>query len=307
MQLAAGLITLCSVLVPTKIWFAPAQPISVSVKYEGAITLVLTDFLGKVVEPKGSTEVAGGKEVDVRPLFGSALNTPGAYVLYAVPKDKKLPDFVGTPLVIEVRNDKRPGAPEGPIVIKVHPLRYAVCSTDKGDMTWVFWFDVAPNTSETILDLASQGFYDGLTFHRIVPGFVIQGGDPHGDGVGGPCFNIQAEFNDRKHEEGVLSMARNGDPLEGQGMKPRCEFANSAGSQFFVCLAATPFLDGKYTDFGKVVEGAETYKAIAAVPLADPNSGRPTTVPMIKKIEVHPVTADKNPYASMMGIAKPAK
>src|ERR1041385_5669430 len=297
MQLAAGLLALCSVLVPNKIWFSPTQPINISVKCEGAITLILTDFFtGKAVEAKGNRETTGGKDVDLRTIYPTTLGTPGTYVLFAVPKDKTLSDFVGTPLVIEVRNDKRPGAPDDPIVVKVHPLRYAVCSTDKGDMTWIFWFDVAPNTSAAILELASQGFYDGLTFHRIVPGFVIQGGDPHGDGIGGPCFNIQAEFNDRKHEEGVLSMARNGDPLEGQGMKPRHEFADSAGSQFFVCLAATPFLDGKYTAFGKVVEGAETYKAIAAVPLVDERSGKPKVAPIIKKVEVRPVTPGNNPY-----------
>ena len=161
------------------------------------------------------------------------LTASGTYILFAVPKGKAFPEFVGTPIVIQVRSDKRPGMPDEPIVIKMEPLRYAVMSTDKGDMTWIFYYDVAPNTCSSILSLAEDGFYDGLTFHRILPGFVIQGGDPHGDGVGGPGDPIDAEFNNIKHEEGILSMARSGDPLEQQGMKPRREFANSAWQPVF--------------------------------------------------------------------------
>jgi cyclophilin family peptidyl-prolyl cis-trans isomerase len=195
--------------------------------------------------------------------------------------------------------------PDEPIVVKMEPLRYAVMSTEKGDMTWIFYYDVAPNTCSSILSLAEGGFYDGLTFHRILPTFVIQGGDPHGDGVGGPGYSVDAEFNNIKHEEGILSMARSGDPLEQQGMKPRCEFANSAGSQFFVCLGPTPNLDGKYTGFGKVVDGLEAVRAIAATPLADQRAGRPIKAPMIKKVTVMAVTPEKNPYAAHLGMTKP--
>ena len=92
-----------------------------------------------------------------------------------------------------------------------------------------------------MLALAKTGFYDDLTFHRIIPGFVIQGGCPEGTGTGGPGYKVDAEFNDRKHEEGVLSMARAADP-------------NSAGSQFFVCLGEIPHLDGQYTVFGKALD-----------------------------------------------------
>jgi len=304
MNVISGLAIFFSVLIPTKVWFAPNQPLTVNIKSDAAVMLVLTDFQGKVIEPAGANEAAPNKEVDIRPMYRQ-LSAGGTYILFAVPKGKAFPEFVGTPIVIEVRSDKRPGMPDEPIVIKMEPLRYAVMSTDKGDMTWIFYYDVAPNTCSSILSLAEDGFYDGLTFHRILPGFVIQGGDPHGDGVGGPGYSIDAEFNAVKHEEGILSMARSGDPLEQQGMKPRCEFANSAGSQFFVCLGPTPNLDNKYTAFGKVADGLETVKAIAKVPLADARAGRPEKPPIIKKATVMAVTPEHNPYAGLLNMTKP--
>jgi cyclophilin family peptidyl-prolyl cis-trans isomerase len=298
---------LFSVLMPARIWYAPNQPLNFTVQAQGDFTLKLTDFAGKAIEAKVPADVAGGKEADVRTFFPTQLSKPGTYILFAVKKGNELPAFVGTPVVIEIRSDKRPGVPDEPIVIKMEPLRYMVMTTDMGDITMAFYYDIAPNTVSAIQTLGEQGFYDGLKFHRIKPGFVIQGGDPHGDGIGGPGANIDAEFSDRKHEEGTLSMARSGDPLEEQGLKPRCEFANSAGSQFFICLAATPFLDGKYTNFGEVVDGMDAVKAIAAVPLADAKNGRPQKPPVIKQVQVKPVTAEKNPYAAMLNMAKPAK
>src|SRR5436190_17157773 len=218
MQVLSGLAVFFSILIPTKVWFAPTQPLMINIKSDAAVTLVLTDFQGKTIEPAAANEAAPNKEVDIKPMYRQ-LGMSGTYLLFAVPKGKNFPDFVGTPLVIEVRSDKRPGLPDEPIVVKMEPLRYAAMSTDKGDMTWIFYYDVAPNTVASILSLCENGFYDGLTFHRILPGdkaagkppFVIQGGDPHGDGVGGPGYSIDAEFSNSKHEEGVLSMARNGD------------------------------------------------------------------------------------------------
>ena len=99
----------------------------------------------------------------------------------------------------------------------------ATIETTKGIITIELWDDVAPKHAENFLKLANEGFYDGLNFHRIIPNFVIQGGCPNGSGTGGPGWNVDAEFNDREHHEGVLSMARSQDP-------------NSAGSQFFICL-----------------------------------------------------------------------
>jgi len=291
-------------LTPAKQWFAPGQPLNIDVKPGGEATLVLTDFAGKVITPQGSAELAADKTVNLRDLFIET-GSPGTYVLYLVKKGaaKDLAtapkDFIGTPLVISVRDDKRLNAPPGVMVTRVVPLQFAVMNTPAGPMKMVFYFDVAPNTAENFLRLSAEGFYDGLSFHRIVPGFVIQGGDPRGDGTGGPGYTIPAEFNRRPHLEGVLSMARNGNPAEGNPPAP--QFANSASSQFFVCLnyANTQQLDGRYTAFGEVVDGMEAVKKIAAAPLADPKNGTPRERQSIEKVEVKPVTAQDNPYAKM--------
>ena len=119
--------------------------------------------------------------------------------------------------------------------------------------------EIAPNTVNNFLSLVKKGFYDGLIFHRVIPGFMIQGGDPQGTGMGGPGYSIKGEFsqngftNQLKHEKGVLSMARSMHP-------------DSAGSQFFIMHEESPHLDGAYAAFGKVPEGVEVIDAIAAVP-----------------------------------------
>ena len=126
---------------------------------------------------------------------------------------------------------------------------------DGGVMTGELYEDIAPETVANFEKLAKEGFYDGLTFHRIIPGFMIQGGCPQGTGMGGPGYTIKGEFasngfkNDLKHTEGVLSMARAMDP-------------NSGGSQFFVMVADAPHLDGDYAAFGKITEGMEVAKEI---------------------------------------------
>jgi peptidyl-prolyl cis-trans isomerase B (cyclophilin B) len=125
----------------------------------------------------------------------------------------------------------------------------AVITTPKGVIKFKFFRDGAPNTVDNFVKLASKGFYNGLTFHRVVPGFVIQGGDPSGDGTGGPGYSIKAEFNSHPHLEGSVAMARSADP-------------DSAGSQFYICLGAQPFLDGKYTVFGQVTEGMDVVQKI---------------------------------------------
>jgi peptidyl-prolyl cis-trans isomerase B (cyclophilin B) len=302
-----------SPLTPTKMWFAPNQPVTVDVKPGGEATLVLTDFNGKVLDPKGPADVVADKSVDVRDLFQDVA-APGTYVLYLVKKAaaKDLAaaptDFIGTPIVINVRQDLRPNAPPGVMVTRVEPLRFAVMHTTAGAITMAFYFDVAPNTADNFLRLAEEGFYNGLTFHRILPGFVIQGGDPRGDGTGGPGYRITAEFNRKAHLPGVLSMARSGDPAEGDGSPPRPEFADSASSQFFVCLNYdnTRALDGKYTAFGEVTDGMDAVNKIAATPLADPRAGRPQQPPVIDRVEVKPVTSAQNPYAKLFKPAQPA-
>lgn len=136
----------------------------------------------------------------------------------------------------------------------------AVISTKFGDMVIEFYPDVAPNHVANFKKLAKSGFYDGCTFHRVIPNFMIQGGDPlskdndrSNDGKGGPGYSINAEFNARKHLRGTLSMARGQDP-------------NSASSQFFICVASIPHLDGQYTIFGQVIKGLEVIDKIVNVP-----------------------------------------
>lgn len=121
--------------------------------------------------------------------------------------------------------------------------------TRHGDITIEFTPDKAPNTVARISELVEQGFYNGLVFHRVVPGFVIQGGDPKGNGTGGSGKNLKAEFSDAKHVEGTVSMARAADP-------------DSADSQFYICLGTHPHLDNQYTVFGNVTSGMDAVKKI---------------------------------------------
>jgi len=135
--------------------------------------------------------------------------------------------------------------------------------TTHGTMTLEFFPAKAPNTVKSFAKLAAKGFYDGLTFHRVVKGFMIQGGCPRGDGTGDAGFKLKAEFNDTPHVRGVISMARAQNP-------------DSAGCQFFICDGDAKFLDRQYTAFGRLVPddkaSAETLTKIASVPV-DPSSG----------------------------------
>ena len=137
--------------------------------------------------------------------------------------------------------------------------------------------DVAPNTVNNFISLVKKGFYDGLIFHRVIAGFMIQGGDPEGSGMGGPGYSIKGEFNyngvenNLKHSIGVLSMARAHDPY-------------SAGSQFFIMHADAPHLDGQYAAFGKLVEGEDVLDSIASI---DTDwSDRPRTPQVMKTVTV---------------------
>ncbi len=126
----------------------------------------------------------------------------------------------------------------------------AVITMEKGgEIKMEFYPADAPKTVENFVTLAKKGFYDGLTFHRVEPGFVVQGGDPKGDGTGGPGYMIKAEFNKQKHLRGTLAMARSQNP-------------DSAGSQFYICFKPAPFLDGNYTVFGIVTSGMEVVDKI---------------------------------------------
>jgi peptidyl-prolyl cis-trans isomerase B (cyclophilin B) len=303
MNSIVSVMMLASVLMPAKGWYAPHEPINIHVKPPaGEVALVLTDFTNRQLSDDKPVIVGDEKTIDVKELLPEGM-PGGTYLLYAVPANAARKDFIGTPLVVSVQEDRRQGATPGPMIVRVQPMAFVVMTTDKGPMTMAFYYDVAPHTAGNFLKLAGEGFYEGLSFHRIVPEFVLQGGDPRGDGTGGPGYMIHHEFNDRQHLEGVLSMARSGDPNEAGGAMPRCEFANSAGSQFFVCLKYdnTKQLDRRYTAFGRVVgvEGLETMKKLADVPLADEVTGRPKEPPKILHVEVKPVTAKENPYLTI--------
>jgi peptidyl-prolyl cis-trans isomerase B (cyclophilin B) len=153
------------------------------------------------------------------------------------------------------------GAPSAPAAGPAREER-AVIETALGAMTIRLWPEIAPRTVANFKKLAREGFYDGTCFHRIVKGFMIQGGDPltrdpaaeRHWGTGGPGYCIVAEFNHRPHVTGVISMARSSEP-------------DSAGSQFFICLAEARFLDGKYTAFGELVSGQEVLRRIGETPV----------------------------------------
>jgi peptidyl-prolyl cis-trans isomerase B (cyclophilin B) len=145
----------------------------------------------------------------------------------------------------------------------------AVLKTSYGEMTVAFWPDVAPKTVDNFKKLAREGFYDGTAFHRIIKGFMVQGGCPNTKagkggmpGTGGPGYQIKAEFNTKSHVKGVLSMARSSSP-------------DSAGSQFFICHGDARFLDRQYTAFGELVAGEDVLEKIANVPTAGSERSTP--------------------------------
>ena len=155
--------------------------------------------------------------------------------------------------------------------------KFVIEMEDGGIMSGELYPEIAPISVENFEKLAKDGFYDGLTFHRVIPGFMIQGGCPKGNGTGGPGWTIKGEFkangveNDLKHKRGVLSMARAMDP-------------NSAGSQFFIMVADAPHLDGQYAAFGKVTEGLDTADYIVSA-RTDWND-RPVEPIIIKSITI---------------------
>src|SRR5437899_7863036 len=167
----------------------------------------------------------------------------------------------------------------------------AVIKTNEGEMVVQFWTDAAPNTIENFKKLARQGLYDGTIFHRIVKGFMIQGGDPNSKdpakedsyGQGGPGYKVKAEFNNHSHDRGVISMARGPDP-------------DSAGSQFFICLAPQPRLDHQYTTFGKLIKGDEVLEKIGNTPVTRNSTGemsKPSKRVTIEKIDIVPADSVK--------------
>src|SRR4029077_9515918 len=167
----------------------------------------------------------------------------------------------------------------------------ALIKTNEGEMVIQFWTDAAPNTIQNFKKLARQGLYDGTVFHRIVKGFMIQGGDPNSKdpakestyGAGDPGYKIKAEFNNHSHDRGVISMARGPDP-------------DSAGSQFFICLAPVRRLDGQYTTFGKLIKGDDVLDKIGNTPLernAQGEMSKPTKRVVIESVNIVPAGSVK--------------
>jgi peptidyl-prolyl cis-trans isomerase B (cyclophilin B) len=151
--------------------------------------------------------------------------------------------------------------PDNQTVSTSNTNEVAVITTTEGTMVVEFWTDAAPNTIANFKKLANSGFYDGTAFHRVIKGFMIQGGDPltkdpskeDAWGTGGPGYQIKAEFNEHSHVRGVISMARSNDP-------------DSAGSQFFICHGDPTFLDHQYTTFGKLIKGDDVLEKIGTTP-----------------------------------------
>jgi peptidyl-prolyl cis-trans isomerase B (cyclophilin B) len=160
-----------------------------------------------------------------------------------------------------------------PADMKIDPKKTytATIDTSEGKIVAQLFPDKAPQTVNSFVFLAKEHFYDGVPFHRIIKGFMIQGGDPTGTGTGGPGYNLKAEFNDTKHVKGILSMARALDP-------------DSAGSQFFIMHGTSPHLDNKYTVFGKVTEGLDVVDKIATT--AVDGNDRPVKPITIKSVTI---------------------
>jgi peptidyl-prolyl cis-trans isomerase B (cyclophilin B) len=157
----------------------------------------------------------------------------------------------------------------------------AIINTTEGEMVLELWPEVAPKTVENFKTLARKGFYDGTCFHRVIKGFMIQGGDPQTKdaaqesrwGNGGPGHTVKAEFNDRSHTRGVISMARSSDP-------------DSAGSQFFICHGDSKFLDRQYTAFGKLIKGDDVLEKIGTTPTHQPD--RPNKRMGLESVKIAP-------------------
>jgi peptidyl-prolyl cis-trans isomerase B (cyclophilin B) len=170
------------------------------------------------------------------------------------------------PAAATAPSDSKPDAPTPATTTGGNNDEVAVIKTSEGTMVVEFWPDVAPKTVENFKTLAKKGFYNGTAFHRVIKGFMIQGGDPLTKdpsqegawGTGGPGYGVKAEFNNKSHTRGVLSMARSQDP-------------DSAGSQFFICHGDPTFLDHQYTAFGKLIKGDDVLDKIANTPTHPPD------------------------------------
>lgn len=309
---AATMLALFYLLAPVKSYVKPGEPVEIRfVESQQAASAKMVEIIGlKAVELPGLLENVAANELagpDGAPQFqlysydGKLL--PAAKVAKAnaqngvvnvaafYPQIEKPGAYILTfksaaPLLINTLTN--PGMVKGTaeaVVTHIVPLSYAVITTDKGIIKATFAYDVAPHTVNNFIQLANDKFYDDCRFHRIIKGFMIQGGDSLGAsddhaGTGGPGHAIVQEFNDKPHVRGVLSMARTQEP-------------DSAGSQFFIMHAANAGLNNQYTAFGQVLEGLDVLDKIITTPVTDRNgSTKPEDRPVIKSIRILPATAE---------------
>lgn len=251
---------------------ATAAPLPVKMGEDNSVNLAA--FYPQIKQ--GGTYILAWK--DAQPLVIEELYNPGRGKKDLAAAQDQLNSMSET-------DRKRVLAEFTPTVAHIVPLEYAAIETEKGVIKAKFAYDVAPHTDDNFITLSKQGFYDGTVFHRIIAGFMIQGGDSTGNipdraGSGGPGYQIMPEFSEKKHERGVLSMARASDP-------------NSAGSQFFIMHAASPSLDGSYTAFGDVIDGMEVVDEIAKTPTSDNNGTVSGPKPKIESIKILPATLEQ--------------
>ena len=275
-----------------------AAPLADVANANGEAQFALYTMEGKALEGK-KVKLDTGGTVDLLGFFPQ-LADAGTYVLAW--KDAQ-------PLVIEVLRPAIPWGPvkndyvpaevkrqieptinqlknSPPIVTHIVPLTYALIATEKGDIKASFDYVDAPNTVDNFVSLAKQGYYTSTNFHRIIKGFMIQGGDSLGStpdraGSGGPGFNQAAELSSRQHVRGVLSMARTGLDV------------NTAGGQFFIVHGKAEFLDGAYTVFGQVIDGLPIVDKLAETPVADANGTVTGHKPTINSITILPATLEQ--------------
>jgi len=219
--------------------------------------------------------LAANEKKTIKIDLGSALPTTGSFqVSWGALAAKKVNVLLPAPAGLNFMADS--STPTADLT-----KYWVLLRTNRGDVLAEFWPDVAPNHVRNFLDLSYTGFYDNLTFHRVIPGFMIQGGDPDGNGMGGGPRRLKAEFSDRPHLRGVLSMARSQDP-------------NSASSQFFIMHQASPHLNGGYSAFGQVVSGMDAVDRIVNTPRGQ--ADRPKEPQVILHAYVVQAPADPAPF-----------
>ena len=277
--------------------FAPA-PRPLVIRANGLPAFDVYTFGGKALKPRSiNAATRPGQPVDISRFFPQVKKT-GTYIITWK---------TATPVVLETLNN--PGFSHAdfkhipqqqwsalpaqqkkmvlrqfqPCVYHLEPLQYAQIRTAKGIISLKFWYDVAPHTVSNFIRLAQQKFYNGSNFHRIIKGFMIQGGDslcniPGRAGTGGPGYDIVQEFNSRPINRGVIAMAR-------------AQAVDSAGSQFFIVQDNTPSLDGQYTGFGRVLKGLSVVDKIADTPVRGPNGTVVGPKPKIISVRILPATA----------------